>query len=135
VTDLYTFVPYTGVMSMAGSPLYSDEYQSVFLKVFGSTPQLRLLDFFMDNPRNDFSRNEIMEAIGMAKRTLYEYLPKLLGEGAVKVSRKIGRAELYALNPESPVVRCFMKLEEELTKPERASMAEEEAITSKITQN
>jgi len=116
---------------MAGSPLYSGEYRSVFLKVFGSTPQLRLLDFFMDNPRNDFSRNEIMEAIGMAKRTLYEYLPKLVGEGAVKVSRRIGRAELYALNPESPVVRCFIKLEEELTQPEKAPSVEEEIIISK----
>ena len=122
-------------IGMSRSSLYHGENQSVLLKVFGSTPQLRLLDFFMDNPRNDFSRNEIMDAIGMAKRTLYEHLPKLVGEGAVKVSRKRGRAELYALNPESPVVRCFMKLEEELTKPERASMAEEEAIASKITQN
>jgi len=120
---------------MVGSSQFSVKHQSVLLRVLGSSPQLRLLDFFMDNPRNDFSKNEIMDAIGMAKRTLYEYLPKLLGEGAVKVSRKIRRAELYALNPESPVVRCFMKLEEELTKPERASMAEEEAITSKIIQN
>ncbi|HEX9915969.1 MAG TPA: hypothetical protein VGB32_13725, partial [Candidatus Bathyarchaeia archaeon] len=63
---------------MQSHSLYSDEYQSVFLKVFGSTPQLRLLDFFIDNPRNDFSRNEIMDAIGMAKRTLYEYLPLLV---------------------------------------------------------
>jgi len=95
------------VMGMTESPLYSGEYRSVFLRVFGSTPQLRLLDFFMDNPRHDFSRNEIMDAIGMAKRTLYEYLPTLVDEGVVKVSRKIGRAELYALDEESPVVRCF----------------------------
>ncbi len=104
---------------MAGSSLYSGEYKSVLLRTFGSTPQLRLLDFFMDNPRNDFSRNEIMDAIGMAERTLYEYLPMLVEEGAVKVSRKISRAEFYALNLESPVVRYFMKLEEELTQPEK----------------
>jgi len=116
---------------MQSHSLYSDEYQSVFLKVFGSTPQLRLLDFFIDNPRNDFSRNEIMDAIGMAKRTLYEYLPLLVGEEAVKVSRKIGRAELYTLNMESPVVRCFMRLEEELTQPEKAASVEEEVIVSK----
>lgn len=101
--------------------LYSEEHGSVFLKVFGASPQLRLMDFFLDNPNHDFSRNEIMEAIGMAKRTLYEYLPLLVGEGAVKVSRRIGRAELYALNGESPIVQCFMKVEEELTRPGEAS--------------
>ena len=116
---------------MVGNSLYSGEHRSVFVRVFGSSPQLRLLDFFMDNPRHDFSRNEIMNAIGMAKRTLYEYLPLLVGEGAVKVPRKIGRAELYSLNPKSPIVRCFMKLEEELTQPERAPSVEEEVIVSK----
>ena len=87
---------------MQGGSLYGEEHQSVFLRVFGSSPQLRLLDFFMDNPGHDFSRNEVMDAVGMAKRTLYDYLPVLVGEGAVKVSRRIGRAELYTLNRESP---------------------------------
>jgi len=110
------------------SSIYSDKYSSAFLKVFGSSPQLRLMDFFMDNPNHDFPRNEIMEAIGMAKRTLYDYLPVLLEEGAVKVSRKIGRAELYTLNRESPMVRCFMKVEEELTRPREASSEEAEGL-------
>ena len=99
--------------------LYSEECKSILLRVFGSSPKLRLLDFFMDNPGHDFSRNEVVDAVGMAKRTLYDYLPVLVGEGALKVSRRIGRAELYALNPESPVVRCFIRLEEELTQPEK----------------
>jgi DNA-binding transcriptional ArsR family regulator len=114
------------VMGMAGSSLYSREYKSMILRVFGSTPQLRLLDFFMDNLRHDFSRNEIMEAIGMAKRTLYEYLPMLLEEDAVRMSRRIGRTKLYTLNLESPIVRCFMTLEEELTRSEETSSVKEE---------
>jgi len=57
-----------------------------------------------------------MEAICMAKRTLYVHLSTLLEEGAVKVSRKICRAELYTLNNESPIVECIMKVEAELTK-------------------
>jgi len=134
VTDAIYFSAYMVMMSMTGNSLYHRECQSVLLKVFGSTPQLRLLDFFMDNPRNDFSRNEIMDAIGMAKRTLYEHLPGLVDEGVVKVSRRIGRAELYALDEGSPVVRCFMRLEEELTRPDRSSLVEGEAMAPKIMQ-
>jgi len=114
------------------------EHSSAFLKVFGSTPQLRLLDFFMDNPNHDFTRNEIMEAIGMAKRTLYQHLPTLLEEQTVKVSRKIGRAELYTLNKESPIVKSFMKVEAELTKPKETPSEQAEEIqitTSKRPQN
>jgi len=61
----------------------------------------------------------------MAKRTLYEYLPVLLEEGAVKVTRKIGRAELYALNGDSPIAQCFLKVEGELTRPEEGLPEEE----------
>lgn len=86
--------------------------------------------FFMDNPRHDFSWNEIMDTIGMAKRTLYDYLPVLVGEGAVKVSRRIGRAELYTLNLDSPIVRCFMRVEEELIRPDEASGEAEEIPVS-----
>jgi DNA-binding transcriptional ArsR family regulator len=108
------------------SSIYSEEHSSVFLKVFGASPQLRLLDFFLDNPNHDFSRKEIMGAIGMAKRTLYEYLPVLLEEGAVKVTRRIGRAGLYALNRESPIVKCFIEVEKELTQPRETSSEEAE---------
>jgi len=108
--------------------IYSEEHGSVFLKVFGASPQLRLLDFFLDNPNHDFSRKEIMEAIGMAKRTLYEYLPVLLDEGAIKITRRIGRAELYALNRESSIVQCFIGVEKELTQPREAPSEEAEEL-------
>ena len=74
------------------------------------------MDFFIDNPNHDFTRDEIMNAIGMAKRTLYEFLPILEKEKVIVVSRKIGRAELFQLNKESPIVNYFRSIEEELLK-------------------
>jgi len=98
--------------------------RTVFLEVLGASPQLRLLDFFLDSPKNDFSRREIMEDLGMAKRTLYTYLPVLLKKNLIKVTRKIGRAELYALNRESVIVQHFIGVDKELTRPEIPSEAE-----------
>ncbi|MBN2336631.1 hypothetical protein JXL21_13815 [Candidatus Bathyarchaeota archaeon] len=115
-------------MGVKETSLYSEDHQSLFLRVFGSSPQLRLLDFFMDNPNHDFTRNEIMEAIGMAKRTLYDYLPVLVDEGAIQVSRKIGRAELFTLNKESPIVKCMKEMERHLIDaPEETDQELEEA--------
>ena len=88
--------------------------KSILLGVFGSTPQLRLVDFFLDNPRFDFTRGEIVAALGMAKRTLARHLPELLDSGVVEVSRKMGRAELYRLNSDSDVVVGLRKLEDSL---------------------
>lgn len=103
------------MVSVTGQPLYNQE-ESVFLKVFGKSPQMRLMDFFLDNPNHDFTRDEIMNAIGMAKRTLYEFLPVLEEESVIQVSRKIGRAELFQLNQDSLIVKHFRNIEAELLK-------------------
>lgn len=112
---LYALVALSEQIPVTGQPLYNEE-ESVFLKVFGRSPQMRLMDFFLDNPKHDFTRDEIMKAIGMAKRTLYEALPVIEKEGVVIVSRKIGRAELFQLNKDSPIVKHFRSIEEELLK-------------------
>jgi hypothetical protein len=112
---LYALVALSEQIPVTGQPLYTEE-ESVFLKVFGRSPQMRLMDFFLDNPNHDFTRDEIMKAIGMAKRTLYEALPTLEKERVIKISRKIGRAELFQLNKDSPIVKHFRNIEEELLK-------------------
>jgi len=69
----------------------------------------------MDNPLFDFNRGEIIEALGMNKRTFYRTLPKLEGMNIVKVSRKIGKAKLYTVNRDSPIVSCLRNIEKELS--------------------
>ena len=45
---------------------------SLFLKHLGSTPQLRIVDFFLDNKGSDYSKKEIIEYAGVSKSTLYK---------------------------------------------------------------
>jgi DNA-binding transcriptional ArsR family regulator len=87
------------------------EGKSILLEIFGEAPEVRLIDFFMDNPLFDFTKREIVEELGMNKRTLYRVLPKLEGEGIAVVSRRIGRAKLYRINLESPIVKCLRGIE------------------------
>ena len=95
--------------------LYSKEHESILLQLFGRTATLRLIDFFLDNPQNDYTRTEIMEALGMAKPTIREKLPDLERFGMIKMTRKIGKAKLYQLDPENSIVRCLRKIELEVS--------------------
>jgi len=88
---------------------------SLLLRTLGNTAELRILDFLLDNPKFDFSRKEIREAIGSTKRTLSEKIPKLEEQGLIRVSRKIGRAKLYKINLENPAVQAFRTLERSLS--------------------
>jgi len=98
-------------ITLASESLYGDEYESLFLKFLGNTPQLRLIDFFMDNPLLDFTKKEIMEHTGMAKRTFYEYFPIIEKQDIVKIARKIGRAKLYKINKNSDIVKKLRTIE------------------------
>jgi hypothetical protein len=85
--------------------MYRDDRESILLALFGVSPKTRLLDLFMDNPLFEFTRNEMMETLGMAKVTLYGTLPDLEASGVIKETRKIGKASLYRLNGGSAVVK------------------------------
>jgi DNA-binding transcriptional ArsR family regulator len=85
--------------------MYRENRESVILTLFGSSPKTRILDLFLDNPLFEFTRNEIIEALGMAKSTLYSTLPGLEEARVIVETRQIGKASLYRLNSESRVVQ------------------------------
>jgi DNA-binding transcriptional ArsR family regulator len=93
------------------------EGKSILLELFGGTPEVRLIDFFMDNPLFDFTKKEIIEELKMNKRTLHRVLPKIEAEGIVVVSRKIGRAKLYKINKDSLTVKYLRGIEKTHSQP------------------
>ena len=98
------------------------EHESNLLRAFGSSPKLRIIDFFLDNPLFDFTKKEVIEALGMSKQTFYKYFEDLEDLAVVKVSRKIGRAKLYKINLENPMVKLIREYETETS----LQMAEQE---------
>ncbi|MEM2940868.1 MAG: winged helix-turn-helix domain-containing protein [Thermoproteota archaeon] len=99
------------------------EYESILLKCFGASPKLRIIDFFLDNLLFDFTKKEIIEALGMSKQTFYKYFADIEENGLVNVSRKIGKAKLYKINLDNPIVRMLRESETQLS----LQMAQREA--------
>jgi DNA-binding transcriptional ArsR family regulator len=91
------------------------EYESILIKTLGDSPKLRIVDFFLDNPLFDFTKKEVIEALGMSKQTFYKYFPELEEYGVVKVSRRIGRAKLYRINLEHPLVSMLREYEKKVS--------------------
>ncbi|MHA1578079.1 MAG: winged helix-turn-helix domain-containing protein [Candidatus Freyarchaeota archaeon] len=99
------------------------EHRSILLKTLGDSPKLRIIDFFLDNPLFDFTKKEVIEALGMSKQTFYKYFPELEEYGIVKVSRKISRAKLYKINLKHPLVNMLREYETKVS----MQIAEKEA--------
>ncbi len=80
--------------------LYTEkEYQSPLLKTLGDSSKLRIIDFFLDNSLFDFTKKEVIDALGMSKRTFYKINPKnplvkLLKEYETQLSLQIAEVSL-----------------------------------------
>jgi DNA-binding transcriptional ArsR family regulator len=92
-----------------------DSYDSLLTKALGNSPKLRILDYLLDYKLNDFTIKEILEAVGMSKLTFYKYFEDLEELGLVIRSRKIGRATLYKINLENPMIKMMIEYETKLS--------------------
>ncbi len=95
--------------------LYSKDNQSILIKTLGESPKLKIVDFFMDNPPSDFTKKEVIDAVGISKRTFYKYFQDLEDYGIVNVSRKINNASLYKLNSGHPLVKMLREYERKVS--------------------
>jgi predicted transcriptional regulator len=85
--------------------------ETLLLKYLGASPILRIIDFFLDNPLSDYSKNEIIKNLGMGRVTFFNYWKKLERSGAVKATRKVGRATMYQLDRENEIVKQLIQLD------------------------
>ena len=100
---------------MTGELYAKKEYESVIIKTLGDSPKLRIVDFFLDNPLFDFTKKEVIEALGMGKQTFYKYFPELEEYGIVDVTRRIGKAKLYRMSQKHPLVSMLRDYEKKVT--------------------
>lgn len=90
--------------------------KSTFIEVFGDSPLIRVLDFFLTYRDFDYSMTEIAENSGVAWSTLHQIFPRLLKLGIVKGTREIGRAKLYVLNRGNPIVNDLIEIDNRIMK-------------------
>ena len=95
--------------------LYSQIGDSILLKAFGYSPKLRIIDIFLTSQFFDFSKEELARELSMSKQTVYKNFKDLEELGVVEYSRKIGRAVMYKLNRQHPVVRKLDEMTNEIS--------------------
>lgn len=84
--------------------------KSIFLRIFGDTPKLRVLDYLIINDDYDHSMKDIASNAGIGYTTLKQFWKQLLNEEVIKFVRDVGKAKMYTLNKENPAVKQVIKL-------------------------
>lgn len=89
--------------------------ETLLIQFLGNNPTLRIIDFFLDN-RADYSKKEIIEALGMSKTTFYKVWRQLEKFKVVAPTRRYGKAQLFKLSEGNAIVRKLMILDFTLIK-------------------
>jgi len=92
------------------------ENKSFFLMQFGDTPQLRVLDFLIDNHFFDFPMTEIARESNVSYNSIITFFEDFIKSGIIIKTRKIGKSDYYKLNLENPFVMNLIRLDWSLTK-------------------
>ena len=83
------------------------ETQTTFVRIFGESPIIRVLDFLVVNEDFDYSMSDIARLSGVGYATLKLFWPRLEKERIVKLVRIVGKAKMYQLNFSNSLVSEF----------------------------
>src|SRR3989338_11518206 len=104
---------------------------TVFLETFGDSPINRVLDFLVVNEDFDYSMTDIAVQSGVGYSTLKLFWNNLEKNNIVIQTRVVGRAKMYKIYLDNPVVKKFRDFYWETTKQKvREEINKKEMITA-----
>ncbi|VVB81015.1 Uncharacterised protein [uncultured archaeon] len=103
--------------------------RNVFLEFVGDTPVNRLLDFLLTGRDFDYTLTDLAKKAGISWSTLHRIFPRFVKNKIVVQIRQIGRAKLYKLNQNNPIVQKFVALYDTILLQQLAKIEEKEIIT------
>ncbi len=92
------------------------ETKTIFLQIFGDNPVLRVMDFLILNEHFDHSMTDIASESGIGYSTLKLFWQNLEKNKIVKNTRTVGKAKMYKLNFDNPIIKKFREFYWETTK-------------------
>ncbi len=111
------------------------EEKRSFRVVFGESPVIKVIDFFLDNREFDYSLTEIASNANVGWSSLCKLWNDFVKTGLVTKTRRIGRAQLYKLNTVNPIIKKLIELDDEISKQfVHAALRETEIISEKQLQ-
>ena len=96
-----------------------------FCDVFGDGSVARILDHLAKYENRDYSMTELARDCNISYRTLQRIFPILVEKEFVRMTRRIGKTNMYSINLENTMMRelhrLLLKGEKTAEKPEERS--------------
>ncbi len=92
--------------------------KSLFLLQFGDTPQLRVMDFLIENHLFDYPMTEMARESNVSYNSIIRFFEDWVKREILVKTRKVGNANYYKLNTKNSFIKNLIKLDWILVKNE-----------------
>ena len=92
--------------------------ESIFIKVLGDTPKIRILNYLIKYRGLDYSMSDIARNSNVGWATLSRLWNELIKLNIILKTREIGKAKLFKINEENPAVMVLIELYKKLLQQE-----------------
>ena len=106
--------------------------ESGIIALYGNSPRMKMIDFFMTFPKNEFTVPELVEGIGMSRTTAFNEIEKLSDNEMIIKSGNVGKSPTYKINTKSPIVYSMQKLVSLRSKKIAASQFRSETLNKSL---
>lgn len=90
--------------------------KNAFLDVIGYSPQAKILDLLITGRRLEYSATGIIRGAEIGRATFYKLFTRLLKQGFIVQTQKIGNIQLYTINQKNPTIQQLIKLHNQVLK-------------------
>lgn len=108
-----------------------NQQENIFIEYFGNTPFIKILDFLIVGKDFDYSLTEIAKGAQVGWTAFSKVWKVFVEKGIVKHTRDIGKARLYKINTENPLVQKLIKVHWEIIKFETSKFFREKGWDTK----
>ena len=85
--------------------------KTAFVEMFGESPMVRVVDFFLMYSGFDYSKSQVARETGVSRVTMEKIWGDLIRSGLIVKTRDMGRAGMYTLNVKNPRVRALVRFD------------------------
>ena len=83
--------------------------ESVLMSTFGESPRMKIIDYLIEFPTNEFTHSDLVDAIGMSRTTVFRELKSLDDQNMIKFVSKLGKSPTFRINLKNPIIRMIQQ--------------------------
>lgn len=81
----------------------------MLLDTFGKSSRMKIIDYLIEFPTNEFTPNDLVVAIGMSRTTVFRELKNLEDHNMINFMSKLGKSSTFRINLKNPIIKMIQQ--------------------------